>query len=52
LLLEDGNTSDFYTLREGFLALKLNDGLAKLVGIVLATAVALTGRVVDRLKNA
>jgi hypothetical protein len=35
--------------RYGFLALKLNEDLTKLVGIILATAVALTGRIVDML---
>ena len=33
-------------LIDGFLALKLNENLAKLVGIILATAVALTGQIV------
>lgn len=44
----DGYASDFYGLVEGFLALKLDESLAKLVGIILAMAVALTGRIVDR----
>jgi hypothetical protein len=33
------------------LALKLVESLAKLVGIILAVAVAITGRVTDRLKR-
>ena len=46
-----GNTSDMCELIDGFLALKLNENLAKLVGIILATAVALTGQIVDRLRR-
>jgi len=46
-----GNTSDMCESRDGFLALKLNEDLTKLVGIILATAVALTGQIVDRLRR-
>ena len=46
-----GNTSDICELRDWFLALKLNEDLTKLVGIILATAVALTGQIVDRLRR-
>ena len=35
----------------GTLALKLVEGLAKLVGIILAASVALTGKVVDHVKR-
>ncbi len=38
-------------LRDGFLVLKFNEDLTKLVGIILATAVALTGQIVDRLRR-
>ena len=31
--------------------MKLNENLAKLVGIILAAAVALTGKVVDRVRR-
>ncbi len=37
--------------QDGFLALKLDEDLAKLVGIILATAVALTGQIVDMLRR-
>jgi len=46
-----GNTSDMCELEDGFLALKLDEDLTKLVGIILATAVALTGQIVDRLRR-
>ena len=46
-----GNTSDMYELGDGFLALKLNEDLTKLVGIILAAAVALIGQIVDRLRQ-
>ena len=36
---------------DGVLALKLNEDLTKLVGIILAAAVALTGQIVDRLRR-
>ena len=45
-----GNTSDMCEFIDGFLALKLNEDLTKLVGIILATAVALTGQILDRLR--
>jgi len=38
-------------LEDGFLALKLDEDLTKLVGIILAAAVALTGQIVDRLRR-
>ena len=46
-----GNTSDMCELRDGFLVVKLNEDLTKLVGIILAAAVALTGQIVDRLRR-
>ena len=46
-----GNTSDMCELEDGFLALKLDEDLTKLVGIILAAAVALTGQIVDRLRR-
>ena len=49
--MSTSNTSDMCEFREGFLALKLNEDLAKLVGIILAAAVALTGQIVDRLRR-
>ena len=46
-----GNTSDKCEYCDVVGALKLNEDLAKLVGIILAAAVALTGQIVDKLRR-
>ncbi len=40
-----------YIFSSVFLALKFSDDLAKLVGLILAMAIAFTGQVVDKLKR-